>query len=66
MIDFVKGLTQSFPLLFVEDLMDENDWEGFARAHRTLTKTCLIGDDFTVKMCIRDRTCSVPSFFICA
>ncbi len=48
LIDFVKGLTQSFPLLFVEDLMDENDWDGFARAHRTLTKTCLIGDDFTV------------------
>ena len=48
LIDFVKGLTQSFPLVFVEDLLDENDWDGFARAHAELTRTCLIGDDFTV------------------
>lgn len=48
LIDFANMLTKTFDLVFIEDLMDENDWDGFAHAHALLTRTCLIGDDFTV------------------
>lgn len=48
LIDFVRGLTEEFPLIFVEDLLDENDWDHFVTAHREIKKTQLIGDDFIV------------------
>lgn len=48
LIQYMKMLTEKFPLLFVEDLLDENDWDGFERAHKVLTRTNLIGDDFIV------------------
>lgn len=48
LIQYMKMLTEKIPLLFVEDLLDENDWDGFERAHKTLTRTNLIGDDFIV------------------
>lgn len=47
LIDFVRELSEKFDLLFVEDLLDENDWEGFQRAHKVITRTNLMGDDFT-------------------
>lgn len=47
-ISCVKALTEKFPLVFVEDMLGENDWEGFAQAHREITRTNLIGDDLIV------------------
>ncbi len=44
----VKKLSEDFRLLFVEDILDENDWDGFAKARRELSRTNLIGDDLTV------------------
>ena len=32
----------------MEDILDENDWDGFAQAHREITRTNLIGDDLIV------------------
>ena len=48
MIDYMKGLTEKFPFLFVEDMLDENDWGGYRLAHQKIQKTNLIGDDFIV------------------
>ena len=31
-----------------EDMLDEDDWEGWAKAHAAITRTYLIADDFTV------------------
>lgn len=47
-IDYIKLLSEDFPLVFVEDILDENDWDNFAKAHQTITKTNIIGDDFIV------------------
>lgn len=47
-IEYVRGLTQRWPLVFVEDLLDEDDWDGFAAAHRAIDRTLLLGDDVTV------------------
>lgn len=47
-IDYIRLLSESFPLVFVEDILDENDWNNFAKAHQTITKTNIIGDDFIV------------------
>ncbi|CAB1245991.1 Enolase [Ruminococcaceae bacterium BL-6] len=48
LIDFARKLTEQFNLLFIEDLLDENDWDGFVKAHQVLKRTLLIGDDFIV------------------
>ncbi|MGW4246740.1 phosphopyruvate hydratase [Nocardia sp. NPDC004722] len=47
-IAYMKELTEEFNLLFVEDLLDENDWNGFTRATRELTSTVVLGDDLIV------------------
>ena len=47
MIAYMEELTGKYPFLFVEDMLDENDWAGFAAAHRTLRRTLIIADDFT-------------------
>lgn len=48
LIGVMEELTARFPLLFVEDLLDENDWDGYVKAHQRLSRTNLIGDDFIV------------------
>lgn len=48
LIDYVKGLTDSFDFVFIEDLLDENDWDAFPKAVSRITKTNIIGDDFIV------------------
>ena len=47
-IDYVKGLTEKYNFVFIEDMLDEDDWEGWAKAHAAITRTYLIADDFTV------------------
>ncbi len=48
MIAYAKGLTEKYNLVFIEDLLDENDWDGWELAHKEITKTLLIADDLTV------------------
>ena len=47
-IDYAAYLTERFDLVFIEDLLDENDWSGFARAHERLVRTMVLADDLTV------------------
>ena len=49
MIRYYKELTEEFPLLSLEDGLDENDWEGWKRLTDTLgRKIQLVGDDLFV------------------
>ena len=42
LIAYAKGLTEKYHFVFIEDLLDENDWEGYEKAHREITRTCLL------------------------
>lgn len=48
LISYTKQLLKKHPMLFVEDLLDEDDWEGFVNAKKTLTNTNILGDDLIV------------------
>lgn len=48
MIAMAKKLTTQYKCLYVEDLLDENDWEGYAQAVREVNNSLIIGDDFIV------------------
>jgi enolase len=53
LIAFVKQLTIDFPIIFVEDLLDEDDWAGHTTAVAELDRTIVLGDDLVVTS--RDR-----------
>jgi enolase len=48
LIAYARRLTEKYPLVFIEDLLDENDWDGFRMAVKSLTRTLVLGDDLTV------------------
>ncbi len=49
MIDFYKGLISKFPILSIEDGLDEGDWSGWKKMTQALGgKTQLVGDDLFV------------------
>ena len=47
-IEEVRLLCEQYNILYAEDILEENDWDGFKEAVRILDKTVIIGDDFTV------------------
>lgn len=49
LIDFYKELVEKYPIISIEDPVDENDWEGFARITKEIgDKVQLVGDDLFV------------------
>jgi enolase len=48
LIAYAKTLTDRFNLVFIEDLLDENDWDGYRKAVVELNRTIVLGDDLTV------------------
>ena len=48
LIGYARSLSEKFPLVFIEDLLDENDWEGYRKAVKALDRTIVLGDDLTV------------------
>lgn len=48
LIAYTKKLTDQFPFVFIEDLLDENDWDNYPKAVKELSKTIIIGDDLIV------------------
>ncbi|RFB86082.1 enolase [Rhizobium leguminosarum bv. trifolii] len=48
LIAYVRKLTETFDFVFIEDLLDENDWDGYRKAVRALPRTIILGDDLTV------------------
>ena len=47
MLGRLKELTEKYPFLYLEDPVDENDWDGWIK-RRVLDRTVLCGDDLTV------------------
>lgn len=48
LIAYAKRLTERFNFVFIEDLLDEDDWEGYPKAVKELPRTIVIGDDLIV------------------
>ena len=48
MLGRLKVLTEKYNFLYVEDPVDENDWDGWVKAAKVLDRTVLCGDDLTV------------------
>ncbi len=48
MIAFGKKISGQYNFLYIEDLLDENDWDGYKKAMKEVERTILIGDDFIV------------------
>ncbi len=48
LIAYAKRLTETFDIVFIEDLLDENDWEGYPKAVAALDRTIVLGDDVIV------------------
>ena len=47
LVDYYVSLSEELPLLFMEDILDENDWEGYRLAHQKIQKSLIIADDLT-------------------
>ena len=45
MIEYAKELSEKFNLVFIEDLLDENDWQGYSLAVEKINRSIIIGDD---------------------
>jgi len=49
MVDYYAGLVEKYPIISIEDGLDENDWEGWAYLTKVLgDKIQLVGDDLFV------------------
>lgn len=48
LIAYTRNLTDRFALVFIEDLLDENDWDAWPRAVAGIPRTIILGDDLTV------------------
>jgi enolase len=49
MIKFYENLVNKYPIISIEDGLDENDWEGWANMNRALGSAIqIVGDDLTV------------------
>ncbi len=48
LIAYAKALTEEFNFVFIEDLLDENDWDGYPKAVKELPRTIILGDDLIV------------------
>jgi enolase len=45
LISYAKDLSDKFDIVFIEDLLQEEDWQGFANARRRIERAILLGDD---------------------
>jgi enolase len=48
LIAFTADLSREFPLVFVEDLLDEDDWDNYPKAVSGIERTIILGDDLIV------------------
>ena len=53
LIDYARTLSEDFPMVFIEDLLDADDWDGFTKATHTIDRSIILGDDLIVTN--RDR-----------
>src|ERR1700733_14210849 len=53
LIDYARSLSEDFPMVFIEDLLDGDDWDGFTKAVQSIDRSIILGDDLIVTN--RDR-----------
>ena len=53
LIDYARALSVDFPMVFIEDLLNGDDWDGFTKAAQTIDRSIILGDDLIVTN--RDR-----------
>lgn len=64
MVSYYIDLNKKYPLLFLEDGLGEDDWNGWQRITRDLPKTIIVGDDLLVtnkhkiKDAIKKKACN--------
>jgi enolase len=45
LIDYARTLSEDFPVVFIEDLLDGDDWDGFSKAVHSIDRSIILGDD---------------------
>jgi enolase len=53
LIEYARSLSEDFPMVFIEDLLGGDDWDGFTKAVQTIDRSIILGDDLIVTN--RDR-----------
>ncbi|MFH1729473.1 MAG: phosphopyruvate hydratase [Pseudomonadota bacterium] len=54
MVEFYTDLASNYPIVSIEDPMDEEDWDGWAKVSKALSnKIQIVGDDLFVTNCKR-------------
>jgi enolase len=49
LVEFYKELVESYPILSIEDGLDENDWEGWGKMYEAIgNRVQIVGDDLLV------------------
>ena len=49
MIEYLKRLTNQYPIISIEDGLDQNDWNGWTELTNQIGSSCqIVGDDLTV------------------
>ena len=49
MVDFLKSLVEQYPIISIEDGLDQNDWSGWSALTKAIGNKCqIVGDDLTV------------------
>lgn len=48
LIDYTRTLSEDFPMVFIEDLLDGDDWDGFSKAVQAIDRSIILGDDLIV------------------
>ena len=49
MVSYLEGLTEKYPIISIEDPLDENDWDGFQSLTKKIgSKVQIVGDDLFV------------------
>jgi len=49
MVEYLASLVKKYPIVSIEDGLDENDWEGWTKLNKKLGKNIqIVGDDLTV------------------
>jgi len=54
MVEYLASLVKKYPIISIEDGLDENDWEGWTKLNKRLGKNIqIVGDDLTVTNIVR-------------
>jgi enolase len=48
LIDYARALSEDFPMVFIEDLLHGDEWDGFSKAVQTVSRSLILGDDLVV------------------